>query len=342
MKIGIPRALLYHYYYPFWKTYLDSLGIETIVSSPTNKWIMDNGAKHSVPEICVPIKVYLGHVLELMEKKVDYIFVPRFVSIQKGQFFCPKFMGLPDIIRHSFPEMESMLLSPYVESTTEDLATSIKQYYVFEEKCDIKRSDNRKALKKAETVWNKFRELSLKGYDVSEATEMVMNDNCRALENKRSKNTNEKSDDTEITIGVLGYVYNIYDSVISLDILNRLKEMGVRVKTFEMLSEDKLKAQLVNMPKTLFWTFSDKLFAAGNHFYQDSDIDGIIHVTAFGCGPDSMLGKLLELDSTRYEKPFMTVRIDEHSGENHLQTRVEAFVDMLKRKKRNSKKGALA
>jgi len=40
------------------------------------------------------------------------------------------------------------------------------------------------------------------------------------------------------------------------------------------------------------------------------------------------------LDSDTYNKPFLTMRVDEHSGENHLQTRIEAFVDMLKRKKR--------
>ncbi len=341
MKIGIPQALLYHYYYPFWKTYFDSLEIETIISSPTNKRIMDQGVKYSVPEMCVPIKVYLGHVLELVDKGADYIFVPRFVSIQKGQFFCPKFMGLPDIIRHSFPEMEPIMISPYIESTTDDLATSIKQYQVFEEKFGISRRDNRKALKNAESVWKSFREYSLRGYDISEAAALSMNDGHKTLKQRKSE-VKERFETPEVTIGVLGYVYNIYDSVISLDILNRLKEMGVKVRTFEMIDDDVLKEQLSSIPKTLFWTFSDKLFAAGNHFYHDSEIDGIIHVTAFGCGPDSMLGKLLELDSTKHEKPFMTLRIDEHSGENHLQTRVEAFVDMLKRKKRKVKRGALA
>lgn len=341
MKIGIPQALLYHYYYPFWKTYFDSLKIETIISSPTNKHIMDMGVKHSVAEICVPIKVYLGHVLELIDRGADYIFVPRFVSIQKGQFFCPKFMGLPDILRHSFPEMEKSMIAPYIESTTEDLATSIKQYQIFEEKFGVSRRDNRRALKNAEKVWKSFREYSLQGYDISEATALAMKDGDKAM-NIRKIQVKEKVESLEVTIGVLGYVYNIYDSAISLDILNRLKGMGVKVRTFEMVDEDVLKEQLKSMHKTLFWTFSDKLFAAGNHFYQDSEVDGIIHVTAFGCGPDSMLGKLLELDSPKHEKPFMTVRIDEHSGENHLQTRVEAFVDMLKRKKRKEKKGALA
>ncbi|SMP41373.1 acyl-CoA dehydratase activase-related protein [Anoxynatronum buryatiense] len=338
MKVGIPKALLYHYYFPFWKTYFEELGFEVMVSASTNKAIMDLGVKASVPEICVPIKVYLGHVLSLAERGADWLFIPRFVSIQKGQFFCPKFMGLPDMVRHSFPHLASRLLIPSVESSTDDLATSVKQYQIMEEKLGVSRSDSRRALRKAEAVWLDFRRWSLKGYEVPEAMTMALN---KTQGNIIEKETVDAGHQQEITLGVLGYVYNLYDSMISLDILSRLREMGVRVETFEMVPERALRQQLTGMPKTMFWTFSDKLFAAGYHFFEKPEIDGLIHVTAFGCGPDSMLGKLLELDSVKFQKPFMTVRIDEHSGENHLQTRIEAFVDMLRLKKQmNAQRGA--
>ncbi len=99
-------------------------------------------------------------------------------------------------------------------------------------KLGVTRSDNRKALKEAETVWKRFREHSLNGFDIPEATSMAMNESFKPIGSRR-ESANEKLEHAEITIGVLGYVYNIYDSVISLDIVNRLKEMGVRVKTFE-------------------------------------------------------------------------------------------------------------
>jgi predicted nucleotide-binding protein (sugar kinase/HSP70/actin superfamily) len=329
MKVGIPRALLYHYYYPFWKTYFEELKIEIMVSPATNKAIMNHGIRVSVPEICVPIKVYLGHVISLAERGADLIFVPRFVSIQKGQFFCPKFMGLPDMIRHSLPELESRMLSPVFESSTDDLASSVAQYRIIEEKLGISRSENRRALKKAEAVWLDFRRWNLKGYDIPEAMALATG----SEKTSKEPTVVDIKKIPDITLGVLGYVYNLYDPMISLDIIQRLREMGVRVETFEMIEDKVLKQQLTGMPKTMFWTFSDKLFAAGYHFYKKPEVDGLIHVTAFGCGPDSMLGKLLELDSGKYNKPFMTIRIDEHSGENHIQTRIEAYVDMIRRKK---------
>lgn len=331
MKIGIPHSLLYFYYYPLWKTYFEALGFEVICTPPTSKEIVDKGVKNSVPELCVPIKVYIGHVLKLMEKEVDFIFVPRFVSIHKGQYFCPKFMGLPEMIRHSFKNIEERMLIPSIEANDENIAT-MKNFKIFEDKLGISPKENKQALDKAEKVWLRFRNYCRKGYAASEASDLALGKAVEKHEAIDNSNT--------LTIGLVGYVYNIYDPYISLDIFKRLREMGVAVKTFEMLSDAEMDRQLNRLSKNLFWTFSDKLLAAGYSFYDDEEVDGLIHVTAFGCGPDSMLGKLLEIDSTSYNKPFMTVRVDEHSGENHLQTRIEAFVDMLKRKKLKQKRGA--
>lgn len=65
---------------------------------------------------------------------------------------------------------------------------------------------------------------------------------------------------------------------------------------------------------------------------EDRNVQGLIHITAFGCGPDSIVGKEIEHDFADSGVPFMTLRIDEHTGENHLQTRIEAFTDMILRK----------
>jgi len=338
MKIGIPRALLFHYYYPFWKSYFQTLGLETVETPPTNRIILDRGVKESVPEICVPIKVYLGHVASLLEMGVDYLFVPRFVSIQKGQYFCPKFMGLPDMLRHSMPQTAERLLVPTIDSHTENPAVPNRQYHFMEKILGISRHQNKKALAAAESVWMDFRQWCLRGYTLDVASDLALG---KTVETEPTLEEEGNEPARPICLGVLGYVYNLHDPVISLNLLDRLKRMGVVVKTFEMIPDHQLDNQLEGMHKSTFWTFSDKLFAAGYYFYRSPDIDGLIHVTAFGCGPDSLLGKLLELDSATYKKPFMTIRIDEHSGENHLETRVEAFVDMLRRKKQiHSERGA--
>ncbi|NLY17653.1 MAG: hypothetical protein GX045_01570 [Clostridiaceae bacterium] len=101
--------MLYYYYFPLWKTLFEELGAQVVVSDISTREIIDEGVKEAVPEICVPIKIYIGHILNLLSKDVDYVFVPRFTSIRKGEFFCPKFMGLPDMIKHSLPQVEDKL-----------------------------------------------------------------------------------------------------------------------------------------------------------------------------------------------------------------------------------------
>ncbi|MEN6348473.1 MAG: acyl-CoA dehydratase activase-related protein, partial [Syntrophomonas sp.] len=112
-RIGIPRTLAYFIYYPFCKAFFEELGHEVLLSSPTSRAILDNGVKEAVNDACIPIKIYHGHVLDLAGK-VDYIFCPRLVSVRKhGDFgtetFCPKFLGLPDMIRLSLSHIPELI-----------------------------------------------------------------------------------------------------------------------------------------------------------------------------------------------------------------------------------------
>jgi len=72
------------------------------------------------------------------------------------------------------------------------------------------------------------------------------------------------------------------------------------------------------------------------HFFENSqDIDGILHVTAFGCGPDFMVDKLMEIEAKNKNSqvPFMSLSIDEHTGEAGIMTRIEAFCELVRRRK---------
>jgi predicted nucleotide-binding protein (sugar kinase/HSP70/actin superfamily) len=101
VRVGIPRALHYYRYFPFWKKILDELGVEIVLSPPTNKKIVEEGVQHGFGELCIPMKIYYGHVFNLLENypDLDYLFVPRYVSDVKEGFYCPKFISLPDVIK---------------------------------------------------------------------------------------------------------------------------------------------------------------------------------------------------------------------------------------------------
>lgn len=320
MKIGLPSALINPFYVSFWRTFFEELGLEVVESGQTTKMIIDKGIRYSVPEICVPIKIYAGHVKELLDQGVDYVYIPRMITIREGDTFCPKFLGLPDMERYAIPGLDEKIITHHIRSNTDDIST-IDNYMEIGKRFTQDEGKIKSALEEARLKWRRFRELCIEGYNCHEANSIV-------LDGKRISKRNNS-----IKIGVIGYVYNVYDNFISMDILSRLESMGADTITFEMIDSSEVEKQLLKFRKSLFWTFSNKLMAGAYSFFEDESIDGVIHVTAFGCGPDSFLGKILEIDSTKYKKPFMTVRVDEHTGESHIQTRIEAFVDMIARKK---------
>ncbi len=323
MKIGIPRALLYFYYGPFWEKFFEELNIEVIVSDVTSKELIDKGIKQSVPEICVPIKIYVGHVLNLLERDVDYIFVPRMVSISEGEHFCPKFTGLPDLLVHGVNNLNDKILSCHINSNSDDIS-NYSNYLPLADKLGVTKQQIINASKIAGDYWREFRTYNKMGYTIPEAVDI--------LKEKKEIKKFEPNKDT-IKIGVLGYVYNIYDNFVNMGIVDKLHDLNVEFVTFDMLDEQVIMEEIKDMDKKMFWTFSNILLGAGYNLISDDSVDGTIHITAFGCGPDSFITRLFELRSNKQGKPFMVIRVDEHTGENHLLTRIEAYVDMIRRKK---------
>jgi len=125
----------------------------------------------------------------------------------------------------------------------------------------------------------------------------------------------------------------VYDRFVNMDIFSVFRRLNIKVVTFDMMDEKVIYKNLRNFRKNMFWEFTNMLLGTAYEFMKRDDIDGIIHLTAFGCGPDSILEPFLTIDSEKNKKPFMTIRIDEQTGESHVITRVEAFTDLIRMKK---------
>lgn len=322
MKIGIPRALLFYCYYPFWKTLFESLGCEVVVSDETCSKIISEGSNVTVSELCVPIKIFNGHVLDLLKKDVDYIFVARFATMGKKEWYCPKFIGLTELEKYSVLSHDDKILSLDIRSK-DDCINDLQIYLPLCEKLHVSKGQLKKALAAATLQHQHFRQLCESGYDALAAMDIL-----------DGKQVVAPPEDAPITIGLMGYVYNTYDAFVSMDAIGKLREMGARVITFDMLSEDTVcRALGETKEKPLYWVYARKIYQAARYLMIQPQVDGLIHMTAFGCGPDSVIGKLMEVHSERAGKSFMSVRLDEHTGESHILTRLEAYVDMLKMRK---------
>ena len=117
--------------------------------------------------------------------------------------------------------------------------------------------------------------------------------------------------------------------------------MGARVTTVEDVSRRDIRRQLKTLPRNIRWDFESSMVGAALHWSRSRSVAGVIYVSSFACGPGSMIGALIEDQMNREESvPLMTIILDEHSGEGGLITRIEAFLDLVRRSAADKAGGA--
>jgi predicted nucleotide-binding protein (sugar kinase/HSP70/actin superfamily) len=317
MKIGIPRVLLFYRFYPMWKTFFESLGVEVVPSSITNKEIMDVSVKEAVGEACLPIKLAYGHILDLKDK-VDLIYIPRIVGLEYHTYMCPKFIGLPDMIRNTFSD-----IPPIIDHIIDKRNSHTGFINGFFDLGKIFTNNKARILNAYINSLNALKEYDKQLKKGLLPIEILENRTLRIIESKTS-------------IGIVGHCYEIYDEYISGGMIEALNKLGVKTLSMESLDWKRVLKEANVLPKRLFWTFGRELYGTARYFIRRKLVDGIIMVVAFGCGPDSLVRELIERDLVKpLNFPEMTITVDEHSSDVGLFTRLEAFVDMLIRRNRN-------
>jgi len=315
-RIGIPRGLFYYKFITLWDAFFSALGAEVIVSDPTNKHILDEGVKVCVDEACLPVKLFHGHVINLRDR-VDYILIPRFTSISKGEYICPQFGGLPDMVRHSIKSLPPIIDTEInMRSSERGAITAAIQAGM------ILGVDKRTAKAALVTAMGKYREFRC--MCMSGAVQFGMAGKP-AAERLAAENRN-----SGLHIAVIGHPYNIFDTFISMDMLGKLESFGAETITIEMVEEKEINKLAGQIRKPFFWNYGRNAYGAAIYLASSEKIDGIISVSSFGCGIDAFVNDLIERKVRKeYEIPFISITIDEHSGEAGFNTRLEAFIDML-------------
>lgn len=295
MKVGIPKGLLYHKYHPFAKRFFNELGSEIITSEDTNRITLNEGSKYCVDEACFPIKIFHGHVSNIKDK-CDIVLIPRIMSIYNKEFICPKFCGLPEMIINSIPNMPKIIDEP------------------------IYMNSQKKLIK-----WCK-----VAGGMITKDSTRISSAYEKAISEQKKYKIGFRDENYKINIALVGHPYNIYDNFSNMNVVKKLNKLGVGVRTEETLEEEIINSNAKDLYKRLFWTFARKSYGFSTHMALNMKIDGIVYLSSFACGIDSVI---IELIKNKLEFfPFLILKIDEHTGEAGFNTRIEAFVDMLERR----------
>ena len=217
--IGIPQSMSYYNYFPFWHGFLTTLGIEIVLSDATTKKTISDGASLVVTETCLPIKIYVGHVLNLIDKGVKNIFVPSIQSIAPKIYNCSKIRGLPDLIRNIIKAdiniIEATLDKSEKNNDEIDFLKEIASQFGIQDINLIKKAQENGSIEQ-----NNFYVMLQNGVEFGEALRNAKSGKVIIPPKKAQKNIN---------IALIGHGYNIYDKKACMDIQKKLEKMGIGV-----------------------------------------------------------------------------------------------------------------
>lgn len=314
LRIGIPRALYYYRYFPLWNSFFGELGLEVVVSRPSHRSLVEEGFKFADDDTCLPIKMAYSHAIDIKDQ-ADVLFVPRLVSIEPRTCCCPRMAGLPEMLKYSIPNLPPVL-DPYVDERHRDsrlrdalarIATQLGKHS----------REIKQAYQKGEMAYQVFREKMEKGERVPE------------LFPKQ-----EEQEQGQKKIAVVGHPYCLYDSYFNFNLLRILGDAHVSVYTQETVKREKVDQEIQKVKKHIYWSSGREILGASLHFLHSEQVDGLIFLTCFACGIDSMIEPLVSRQIQENGKiPYFCLMIDEHTGPAGVMTRLEAFLETMERRK---------
>ncbi|MBM4341099.1 MAG: hypothetical protein FJ110_16320 [Deltaproteobacteria bacterium] len=321
-RIGIPRALMFYRYFPLWKVFFEELGWRVIVSDGMGK----RGKLIYFEDSCLPMKLLITHSMDLKEK-VDFLFVPRIVSLHRHFIMCPKFRGAPDIVRLATEGTVSILDETIDHRTKKD--SMLRSFLKTGRQLGADEKEGKRAFQKAEQFLYHFQ----KGWE-DRINRLPLNQLFQI-----DVPVPEEKKERPLRVAFVGHPYNLFDTDVNKDILSSARSLGMRIVTPEGLSENEISAQVSDLSKEIYWSSGREIVGSLFHFLSGG-VDGVVFLTSFKCGIDALLQEFIK----RRLKvrggasiPFLVLTLDEHSGREGLTTRLEAFKDVMEERKSNSR-----
>jgi predicted CoA-substrate-specific enzyme activase len=311
-RIGIPRAMFYYERFPFWCAYLQELGFEIVLSSPTNPKICASGEELAIAQPCFPVKVAHGHVHELLSQGLDYVLVPNTVNsevppeldkIHTESHLCPWNQTLPFVL-HAVPQLEETherILNPTVHFRYGPKHVERELAKFFVKRFKVSRHAHARAVAAAFAAHAAF----------GEALQRIGAQVLATLQQTR-----------EPALVLVGRPYNLYDRSVNCDIPRKLRALyGVNVVPMDFLPIDAEDISEVN--PNMYWNSGRRILAAARISRRFPGLH-VVFISNFKCGPDSYIKSFLG-DATG--KPSLVLQFDGHSNDAGFITRCEAYLD---------------
>lgn len=301
IKIGIPRAFLYYRNYILWKNFFEGIGCNIVLSPNTDSDIVKEGSKLSIDESCLPSKIYLGHINYLIDK-CDYILIPRIYSYGKKKRVCVKFNGIYDVVNNVFSNIKIL------DYNIDKLKFKYELFGFI-----------RMGLKLNKNIFR-----IIYSYIVGKIREYKYNKNLMLKQDKIMRSN-------KLKILIVSHPYIVYDKYLSSNIIDYLKNEDIDILYSDRMDRKESIYYAEEESSTLYFLYSKENI--GSAFYYKDLVDGIIFLSTFPCGVDSLVNELVirKLDNV----PCINIILDDSTTSTGLYTRLESFIDIIKARRNN-------
>ncbi len=313
--VGIPMSLTSFSYAPFWTKLFNELGYRVKATPASDAHIKETGVGASSGDFCFPVKLALGHALQLpADEKLDYWLIPQMISNKPNDhstnaLFCPYVQSHAAVVKSVFQSRSidaSKLLAPVYDMRWDEARLARE----FEKSIAAPLGLHAKSLKKALAEAAKAQ----KSFEQA----------CRDEGERFLRDINAKGEKAVI---VVGRPYNCFDSVANLDLPRKIAEYGYHVVPIDFVPFD--PANLGEEYRNIYWNYGQRIISALKYAADHPNLH-CVYLTNFSCGPDSFLLSYAERIMGR--KPMLILELDEHGADAGYITRVEAFLDVISSK----------
>ena len=129
-----------------------------------------------------------------------------------------------------------------------------------------------------------------------------------------------------LKILIAGHPYNLYDDLVGTTIKKYLTKENIEILYSDKIDHSKINQECRCLSTDIHWTHSKEVIASIN-YYKDK-VDGIILISSFPCGPDSLSNELISRKVKNI--PVITLIFEDLNSEVGIITRLESFIDILK------------
>jgi len=319
--IGIPRVLNMYEDYPFWFTFLTSLGFRVILSEKSTRKTYEKGMESMPSEsVCYPAKLSHGHIESLLEQGITTIFYPCMPYSRKeyekadNHYNCPIVISYSEVLKNNVESLKNnsiKFLNPFLPFDLKNLTKKMMELEEFKE-YHFTKTELMEAAKKAEAEYQKCKkDIQNKGLET-----------VKYLEKNHLKG-----------IVLAGRPYHV-DPEINHGIDTLITSLGLCVLTEDSVAdktEAKRPIRVVDQ-----WVYHARLYAAADFVGKHNNLE-LIQLNSFGCGVDAVTTDQVEEILASYHKMYTLIKIDEVNNLGAVRIRIRSLLASMNKREQEKK-----